>query len=139
MVKLEGVVADGGELILYSPYITHLSGTYDHLIEKVGYHVRDYFLKQWDTYKDFNTNVLAQSCNVSGIGTYENGIEKPRINVILATQLSEEYCKKINFGYRNPDSINTEEWKNREDEGILYVPNAGEILYLLKDNPFRKQ
>ena len=30
-----------------------------------------------------------------------------------------------------------EEWKDREDEGILYVPNAGEILYLLKNNPFR--
>jgi len=137
MVKLEAVVEDGGELILFSPYITHLSGTYGHLIEEVGYHVRDYFLKQWDRFKDYNSNVLAQSCNVSGIGTYENGIEKPRIDIKLATQMSEEYCKKINFGYCDPDSIHIEEWKDREDEGILYVPNAGEILYLLKNNPFR--
>ena len=45
--------------------------------------------------------------------------------------------KKINFDYRDPESINIDEWRDREDEGILYVPNAGEILYLLKDNPFR--
>ncbi len=138
MVKLEGVVADGGELILYAPQITRLSATYGHLIEKVGYHVRDYFLKQWDRFKDVPGGILAQSCNVKGIGTFDNGIEKPRINVVLATQLSREYCEKINLGYCDPQSIELSEWQDREDEGILYVPNAGEILYLLKDNPFRK-
>jgi hypothetical protein len=25
-----------------------------------------------------------------------------------------------------------DEWKDREDEGILYVPKAGEILYRMK-------
>jgi hypothetical protein len=29
-----------------------------------------------------------------------------------------------------------EEWKDWEDEGILYVPKAGEWLYRLKDDPF---
>jgi nickel-dependent lactate racemase len=138
MVKLESVVADGGELILYSPHIVRTSATYGDQIEKVGYHVRDYFLKQWDRFKNVPGNVLGQSCNVKGIGTYENGVEKPRINVVLATRIPEEYCEKINLGYRDPDSINVDEWKNREDEGILYVPHAGEMLYLLKDKPFRK-
>jgi nickel-dependent lactate racemase len=138
MVKVEPVVADGGEIILYAPGITKTSATYGHLLEKIGYHVRDYFLKQWDKFKDYPANVVAQSCNVKGLGTFENGIEKPRINVVLATQMSEEYCRKINFDYRDPRSINIDEWKDREDEGILYVPNAGETLYLLKDNPFRK-
>lgn len=138
MVKVEPVVADGGEIILYAPGITKTSATYGHLLEKIGYHVRDYFLKQWDEFKDYPANVVAQSCNVKGLGTFENGIEKPRINVVLATQMSEEYCRKINFDYRDPRSINIDEWKDREDEGILYVPDAGETLYLLKDNPFRK-
>ena len=138
MYKLESVVADGGELIIYAPHITHLSVVHGHLIEKVGFHVRDYFVRQWDKFKDTSGNILAHSCNVRGIGTFENGIEKPRVNVVLATQMSEEYCKKINLGYRDPQSINADDWKNREDEGILYVPNAGEMLYLLKDNPFRK-
>jgi nickel-dependent lactate racemase len=138
MVKVEPVVADGGEIILYAPAITKTSATYGQLLDEIGYHVRDYFLKQWDRFKDYPGNVLAQSCNVKGIGTFENGIEKPRINVVLATQIREDHCRKINFDYRDPRSINMDEWKDREDEGILFVPNAGETLYLLRDNPFRK-
>ena len=124
-------------MIIYAPHLNHLSITHGAKIEKVGFHVRDYFLKQWDRFKYFSGNILAHSCNVKGIGTFENGIEKPRITVILATQMSEEYCKKINLGYRNPETIDPDEWKDREDEGILHVPKAGEMLYLLKDNPFR--
>ena len=75
MVKLESVVADGGEIIVYSPQITQASVTYGHFIEKIGYHVRDYFVKQWDMFKDYPGNVLAQPCNVKGLGTFENGIE----------------------------------------------------------------
>ena len=111
--------------------------TYGDLIAEVGYHVRDYFVKQWDTYGKYAGGILAQSCNVKGIGAFEDGVEKPRIDVTLATQLSEECCKKINLGYRDMNTIDPEEWKGREDEGILYVPHAGEMLYLLKDNPFR--
>lgn len=138
MYKLESVVADGGELIICAPHVTRLSVVHGAMIEKIGFHVRDYYLKQGDRFKDVSGNIRAHSCNVRGIGTYENGIETPRIKVVLATQMSEEYCKKINLDYRDPRSINVDEWKDREDESILYVPKAGEILYLLKDNPFRK-
>jgi lactate racemase len=31
-----------------------------------------------------------------------------------------------------PESINLAEWQNQEDEGVLVVPKAGEILYRLK-------
>jgi len=137
MYKLESIVEDGGELIIHAPHIDHLSVTHGPQLEKVGYHVRDYFLKQWDRFKGYSGNVLAHSCNVRGIGAFENGVEKPRIGVTLATQLSEEYCRSINLGYCAPESIDPEEWKDREDEGILCVPHAGEILYLLKSNPFR--
>jgi lactate racemase len=138
MYKLETVVADGGELIIYAPHVDRLSVVHGADIEKVGFHVRDYFLKQWDKFKDLSGNIRSHSCNVRGIGTYENGIERPRIKVTLATLMNEEYCHKVNLDYRYPASLNPEEWKNREDEGILYVPHAGEILYLLKENPFRK-
>lgn len=137
MYKLESVVADGGELIIYAPHIGHISVTHGAGLEKVGYHVRDYFVKQWDRFEDYSGNIKAHSCNVKGIGTFENGIEKPRIDVVLATKMSEEYCKNINLGYCDPKSIDSKEWQDREDEGILYVPKAGEMLYLLEDNPFR--
>ena len=66
-----------------------------------------------------------------------NGVEQPRINVILATGIPEETCRKINLGYRDPGTIKNEEFMNREDEGILYVPKAGEMLYRLQNNKKR--
>jgi hypothetical protein len=134
--KLEPVVADGGELIIYAPHLKAISVTHGAIIERIGYHVRDYFVKQMDRFVDIPKGVLAHSTHVKGIGTFENGVEAPRISVVLATGIPEETCRKINLGCRNPASINREEWMNREEEGILYVPKAGEILYRLKNDPF---
>ncbi|NIA31194.1 MAG: DUF2088 domain-containing protein [Actinobacteria bacterium] len=138
MYKLESVVADGGELIIYAPHITEVSVTHRAVIEKIGYHVRDYFVRQMDRFKDIPGGVMAHSTHVKGIGTFEDGVEKPRINVVLATQIPPDVCEKINLGYRDPNSIHIEEWQGREDEGILYVPKAGEMLYRLRKDPFRK-
>ncbi len=132
MYKLEPVVADGGELIIYAPHITEVSVTHGAIIEQIGYHVRDYFAKQMDRFGHIPGGVMAHSTHVKGIGSFDNGIEKPRINVVLATGISEEVCRKINLGYRDPATIKVEEWTNREDEGILYVPKAGELLYRLR-------
>ena len=132
MYKLEPVISDGGELIIYAPHITEISVSHGAIIEKIGYHVRDYFVKQPDKFKDIPGGVMAHSTHVKGIGTFENGIEKPRVNVVLATQIPEAVCKKINLGYRDPNTININEWQNKEAEGILYVPEAGEMLYRLK-------
>ena len=70
-----------------------------------------------------------------GIGTYEDGVEHDRVQVTLATQIPEEVCRSINLGYRDPASIRVEDYAGREDEGILYVPEAGEMLYRLTDPP----
>ncbi|NJM55113.1 MAG: DUF2088 domain-containing protein [Verrucomicrobiae bacterium] len=135
MYKLEPVVADGGELIIYAPHVTEISVTHGKIIEEVGYHCRDYFLKQWDKFKNYPWGVLAHSTHVRGIGTFENGVEKCRVQVTLATQIPESVCRKINLGYRDPKSIRVEDYANREDEGVLYVPKAGEMLYHLKKQP----
>ncbi|MCK4602847.1 MAG: DUF2088 domain-containing protein [Phycisphaerae bacterium] len=135
MYKLEPVVADGGELIIYAPHITELSCTHGKIIEQVGYHTRDYFLAQWDKFKHYPWGVLAHSTHVRGIGTYAGGVEKPRVNVVLATQIPEALCRRVNLGYRDPDSIDISQWQDREDEGRLYVPKAGEMLYKLKNPP----
>ncbi|UCH09784.1 MAG: DUF2088 domain-containing protein [Fidelibacterota bacterium] len=132
MYKLEPVVADGGELIIYAPHITEVSVTHGEIIEEIGYHVRDYFVKQMDRFRHIPGGVMAHSTHVKGIGSYENGIEKPRVEVVLATGIPEAVCRKINLGYRDPATIRTAEWENRENEGILYVPKAGEVLYRLK-------
>ena len=135
MYKLEPVVADGGELIIYAPHVTEISVTHGKTIERIGYHCRDYFLTQWDKFKHEPWGILAHSTHVRGIGKMENGIEKCRIRVTLATGIPEAICKKINLGYRDPKSINLESFANRENEGVLLVRKAGEMLYHLKQQP----
>lgn len=135
MYKLEPVVEDGGELIIYAPHVHEISVTHGKVIEEIGYHCRDYFLKQWDSFKHYPWGVLAHSTHVRGIGTMDNGTEKCRVKVTLATSIPEEVCRKINLGYRDPKTIRVEDFQNRENEGVLFVQKAGEMLYRLKNPP----
>ncbi len=133
MYKLEAIVADGGELIIYAPHLSEISITHGTLIEEIGYHVRDYFTQQWDQFKHYPWGILAHSTHVRGTGTYVDGVEKPRVDVTLASQISADVCARINLGYRDPDSIDVESYANREDEGILLVRKAGEQLFRLEE------
>ena len=135
MYKLEPVLADGGELIIYAPHISEVCVTHGKTILEVGYHCRDYFLKQWDEFKHHPWGVLAHSTHVRGIGTFENGVEQCRAQVTLATAIPESTCRQINLGYRDPRSIRQEDFAHREDEGVLLVPKAGEMLFHLKKQP----
>jgi nickel-dependent lactate racemase len=136
--KLEPVVADGGELIIYAPHISRISLVHGETIARIGYHVRDYFVKQMPRFADVPRGVMAHSTHVKGVGTYEGGVERPRITVTLATQIPEDECRAINLGYRDPKTIDAREWQNAEESGRLYVPKAGETLYRLKRDPFRR-
>ena len=131
MYKTEPAIADGGEVIIYAPHITEVSYTHGKLIDQVGYHVRDYFVKQWDRFQHVPGSILAHNTHVKGTGTYDaaTGIETPRITVTLATGIPEERCRRINLGYADYREIDPKEWMGREQEGILYVPHAGEVLY----------
>ncbi len=135
MYKLEPVVADGGELIIYAPHIHELSVTHGKFIREIGYHCRDYFTKQLARFAHVPRGVIAHSTHVRGIGDYENGVEKCRVRVTLATGLSKDLCDEISLGYRDWREIRVEDYANREDEGILHVPKAGEMLYHLRQRP----
>lgn len=132
--KLEPVVADGGELIIYAPHISHISITHGEAIRRIGYHVRDYFVKQMPRFLDVPRGVMAHSTHVKGVGTYDDGVEKPRIKVTLATGIGEAECRAINLGYRDVRDIDVAKWMDRTDEGKLYVPKAGETLFRLKQD-----
>jgi nickel-dependent lactate racemase len=135
MYKLEPVLADGGELIIYAPHLKEICISHGNHIEAIGYHCRDYFLKQWDKFKHVPWGVLAHSTHVRGLGTFEQGVERCRARVTLASQISPERCRQINLGYRDPKSIRSESFADREDEGILMVPKAGEMLFQLRNPP----
>jgi hypothetical protein len=110
-----------------------ISVTHGQNIERIGYHVRDYFTKQWDRFQNFPWGVLAHSTHVRGTGTFENGIEHPRVTVTVASQIPREVCERINLAYRDPATIDVESFANREDEGLLLVRKAGEHLYRLEE------
>jgi nickel-dependent lactate racemase len=135
MYKLEPVLADDGELIIYAPHITEVCVSHGKTILDVGYHCRDYFLKQWDRFKDHPWGVLAHSTHVRGIGTFADGVERCRVQVTLATGIPESVCQQLNLGYRDPLTIRPGDFANREDEGVLLVPKAGEMLFHLTHPP----
>ncbi len=129
MYKLEPALAEGGELIIYAPHLDVVSHGHGKYIYEIGYHVLPYFLQQWEKFKHIPLGVLAHSTHVRGDGRFQDGIEYPRASVTLATRLSPDDCVQLALGYFNPDEIDPDAWGNREDEGILFVPKAGEMLY----------
>ncbi len=134
MYKMEPAIADGGEVVIYAPHIDEISYTHGRVIDEVGYHVRDYFVKQWLRFKDYPWGVLAHSTHLRGMGSYdaETGEERPRIDVTLATGIPRQRCEKVNLGYLDPAAVDVSEWQGRKDEGILVVPKAGEMLYRVR-------
>jgi len=75
MYKLEPVLADGGELIIYAPHISEVCVTHGKVLLEVGYHCRDYFLKQWERFQHYPWGVLAHASHVYGLGSFANGLE----------------------------------------------------------------
>lgn len=132
MYKLEPALAKGGELIIYAPHLNTVSHVHGKYIYEIGYHVLPYFLKQWDRFKHIPLGVLAHSTHVRGDGRFEEGIEHPRASVVLATQLSPDDCARLALGYRDPRRIDVSAWRDGADEGRLYVPKAGEMLYRVR-------
>jgi nickel-dependent lactate racemase len=129
--KLEPVVADGGEVILYAPHVTEISTSHPE-IHEIGYHCRDYFLAQWDRFSHVHWGVLAHSTHLRGAGTYdaETGEEHLRVAVTLATAIPEEVCRAANLGYRDPASVDVAAFA--ADPDTLVVPRAGEMLFRLR-------
>lgn len=134
MYKLEPILADGGELVIYAPHIKALSHTHEAAIREVGYHVPEYFLKQWDRFAQASRLIMAHSTNVRGGGAYDDGVERPRVKVTLATGIPEELCRQVNLGFLNPDEVDISRWRQREADGVLVVEHAGQVLYRLKSS-----
>jgi nickel-dependent lactate racemase len=133
MYKLEPAVAVGGEVIIYAPHLEVVSQVHGRYIYEIGYHILPYFLADWERFKHIPLGVLAHSTHLRGSGVMENGIEKPNVRVTLASKIPAEDCARLQLGYLDPATVDPRQWEGREDEGILCVPRAGEILYRLRN------
>jgi lactate racemase len=127
--KVEPIVADGGEVVLYAPHITEIAAMHPRLAE-IGYHCRDYFLAQWDRYRTVPWGELAHATHLYGAGTYDGVTEQQRVTVTLATSIPEDVVRRANLGYLAPDAVDAERWA--ADPDTLVVPDAGEVLYRLR-------
>jgi nickel-dependent lactate racemase len=128
--KVEPVVADGGQVILYAPHITEVSVMHPSILD-IGYHCRDYFLGQWDEFAHRHWGELAHSTHLRGAGTWstEHG-EQCRVTVTLATGIPEHVVRSINLDYLDPSTLDLEALA--AEPGTLFLPHAGEVLYRLR-------
>ena len=86
-----------------------------------------------DRFASVPQGVLAHSTHVRGTGTFEDGVEKPRIQVVLATAIPEDQCRAVNLGYHDPNDINVATWQAQDPQKRLLVNPAGETLYRVKE------
>lgn len=128
--KVEPVVADGGQVILYAPHINELSAMHPAITE-IGYHCRDYFLGQWDRFKDHHWGDLAHSTHLRGAGTWDpvDG-ERGRVTVTLATGIPEAVVRAANLDYLDPACVDRAALE--ADPDTLVLPQAGEVLFRLR-------
>jgi nickel-dependent lactate racemase len=129
--KVEPIVADGGQVIVYAPHITEIAETHP-AIREIGYHCRDYFLKQWDRFQGYHWGDLAHSTHLYGAGTYdpETGREHGRVTVTLATGIPEDVVRAVNLDYLDPATLDLEAFDR--DPATLVVRDAGEVLFRLR-------
>ena len=128
-----GVMAPGGEIIIYAPHINcfHSRPEMDFALRQIGYHCKDYVKKYLESNPEFSKNIAAHVINVRGEGSFDvnSGKEEFNFKVTLATGISREVCESVGLGYRNPDSMHREDFSG---PGKLWIENGGKYLYKIK-------
>jgi nickel-dependent lactate racemase len=129
MYKVDPGVADGGEVVIYAPHLNVVSHVHGANIFAAGYHVRDYYLRQWERFGHLPLGVLAHGTHLRGSGTFENGVERARVRVSLSTGISRADCEQLALGYVPPESVDLDSWAA---EGWTVIRKAGETLYKVR-------
>jgi hypothetical protein len=117
--------------VLYAPHVSEFASTHRE-IDDIGYHCRDYFVKQWERFTNLPWGVLAHSTHLRGAGTYDQatGEERCRVTLTLATAIPERRVRAANLDYLDPREVDPRAWS--ADPDTLVVPRAGEQLFRLR-------
>jgi hypothetical protein len=117
-------------VVIYAPHIREVSLMHPHIVE-IGYHCRDYFVKQWDRFSRYHWGDLAHSTHLRGAGTWDPAEgERDRVKVTLATGISEAAVRAVNLDYLDPSTVDVAAYET--DPDTLVVPDAGEVLFRLR-------
>jgi len=131
--KLGGIIADGGELIIYAPHLRAISETHGLLIEKYGYAPLDRVREMvaLSTELQANLAVAAHLAHVSYAGQRdENGRVVPRFRITMASALDQSTCERVNLGFMDHREFRREDYEY--DPDTLVVERAGRDLYLVE-------
>lgn len=130
MYKVEPIIRDGGEVILFAPHINEFSITHKEL-DNLGYHCREYFSSQMEKFEGVSRTLMAHSSHLRGAGSFSlTEGEQCRITVTLSTGISKSRTESMSLKYLDPSLFNLSDYEN--DPETLINHNAGEILYRLK-------
>ncbi len=133
--KVEPIVADGGNVILYAPHVTEIAPMHPG-VEEIGYHCCAYFTEQWERFAHRPWGELAHSTHLRGAGTYDpvHG-ERCRVTVTLATGISRARTEAVGLAWMDPAEVDVAAFER--DPTCRVVPHAGEVLYRLADATHR--
>jgi nickel-dependent lactate racemase len=123
-----GVIAPGGEIILYAPHIHafHSKPDLDAAIRAIGYHGRERVRAYCEAHPEFNKNVAAHVINVRGLGRWVAEREEFDFTVTLATAIPEADCRAVGLGYRDPATLRRDDFTG---DDALWIPDGGQWLY----------
>ena len=129
--KLGGIIETGGELIIYAPFLRCISDTHGAAIEKFGYAPIEKvkLLVAESGELEANLCVAAHLAHVAFAGR-EGDETAPRYKITLASQISEETCRRVNLGFMDHRSFRREDYET--DAETLIVERAGRNLYLVE-------
>jgi lactate racemase len=131
--KLGGIIAEGGELIIYAPHLRAISETHGLLIEKYGYAPLDRVREMvaLSTELQANLAVAAHLAHVSYAGNRdESGKVVPRFRITMASALDQPTCERVNLGFMDHLEFRREDYDS--DADTLVVERAGRDLYLVE-------
>jgi len=128
-----GVMAEGGEIILYGPHIKcfHTNSRIEADLYSLGYHCKDRICSLLSEAADVSRNAASHLINMCGPGMVDKstGKEKLYFKVTLATAIPEEKCRQIGLSYRDPATIKRSDFTG---PGKLWIEEGGKYLYDIK-------
>ena len=132
-LQKQGIMAEGGEVILYAPHIRyfHSNDSMNNEIISLGYHCRDKICHLLKSRDKISRNAAAHVINVAGpdIFNKKTNKEKLHFNVTLATGIPEDVCESVGFKYRDPRTIKKKDYIG---PGKLWIDEGGKYLYELE-------
>ncbi len=127
-----GVMAKGGEVILYGPHIScfHSNKKIDAELREVGYHCKDRVCSILGSEKKISRNSASHLINAAGPGTFDPKTKKEELSfkLTLATGIPGEVCKSVGLNYRDHKTIKKSDFLS---PGRLWIEEGGKYLYML--------